>query len=80
MKLTVEARPVTGPELDIESLSIEERLLLLDRLWDSLSANPDGIPVTKAQREELDRRIEEMEDSTEPDLSWEDVVRPLQQP
>ncbi len=42
--------------LRIESLSAEERLDLLDRLWDSLSATPADVPVTDAQRVELERR------------------------
>lgn len=76
----VEVSRVTGPDLDIENLSTEERLLLLERLWDSLSSTPDAIPLTEAQRDELDRRIEEMEGSQDPDLSWDEVVRPLPRP
>jgi len=39
--------------IDIAKLSPEERLELLERLWDSLS--PEAIPMTDAQKEELDR-------------------------
>jgi putative addiction module component (TIGR02574 family) len=42
--------------LRIESLSPDERLDLLERLWDSLSATPADVPVTEAQRVELERR------------------------
>lgn len=47
--------------IDIETLSREERLQLLEQLWDSLSSGPDSIPLTDAQREELDRRLDELD-------------------
>jgi len=39
--------------IDIAKLSPEERLALLEQLWDSLS--PEAIPMTDAQKAELDR-------------------------
>ena len=38
------------------SLSVEDRLELIEELWDSLVAAPEAIPVTDAQRRELARR------------------------
>jgi putative addiction module component (TIGR02574 family) len=46
--------------IDVASLSLEERLRLLDELWESLSQTPEAIPITAAQREELDRRMDEL--------------------
>jgi putative addiction module component (TIGR02574 family) len=43
--------------IDIAKLSPEERLELLEQLWDSLS--PEAVPMTDAQEEELDRRLDE---------------------
>jgi putative addiction module component (TIGR02574 family) len=40
----------------ILSLSVEERLNLIEEIWDSISANPETIPLTPAQTAELDRR------------------------
>ena len=34
--------------LDIASLTPEERLDLLEELWDSLAATPEAIPLTGA--------------------------------
>lgn len=48
-------------EIDIATLSQEERLALLEQLWDSLSAAPLAVPLTIAQREELDRRLDELD-------------------
>ena len=41
---------------DIQSLSVAERLRLLEEIWDSLVETPEAIPVTEAQRRELERR------------------------
>lgn len=41
---------------DIHSLSVADRLQLLEEIWDSLIETPEAIPVTDAQRKELARR------------------------
>ena len=47
--------------IDITTLSREEQLQLLEKLWDSLSSTPEAIPLTDGQREELDRRLDELD-------------------
>ena len=47
--------------IDISTLSREEQLQLLEKLWDSLSLTPEAILLTDAQREELDRRLNELD-------------------
>ena len=42
--------------LEIRSLSVADRLQLLEEIRDSLVETPDAIPVTDAQRTELARR------------------------
>ena len=37
-------------------LSVEDRLQLIEEIWDSLAVTPEAIPVTEAQRRELARR------------------------
>jgi putative addiction module component (TIGR02574 family) len=58
---------------EILKLSVSERLQLTQDIWDSIAAQPENVPVTKAQRDELDRRLKAME--ADPDLgsSWEEV-------
>ncbi|MGH7253251.1 MAG: addiction module protein, partial [Nitrospiraceae bacterium] len=51
------------PTLNIDDLSIQERLQLLEQLWDSLRETPGAVPLTDAQREELDRRLDDLERS-----------------
>ena len=47
--------------IDIKSLSVEERLRLMDEIWESLGGPSEVVGLTKAQCEELDRRIEELD-------------------
>ena len=61
--------------VDIANLSAEERLRLLEELWDSLSATPEAVPLTSAQREELDRRLDELDRDGPTGIPWEDVLR-----
>jgi putative addiction module component (TIGR02574 family) len=63
------------PTIDIANLSAEERLRLLEELWDSLSATPEAVPLTNAQREELDRRLDELDRDGPVGIPWEDVLR-----
>jgi putative addiction module component (TIGR02574 family) len=60
--------------LNVAELSRDEKLELIDRLWESLGQDPEALPLTSAQREELDRRLDELEDEGPTGLSWEEVV------
>jgi putative addiction module component (TIGR02574 family) len=65
--------PVVGPKVDIKSLTAEERLTLLGDIWDSL--DPEAVPVTDLQREELDRRLDDLEGDRDLGIPWEEVFR-----
>ena len=61
--------------INIANLSAEERLRLLEELWDSLSATPEAIPLTNSQREELDRRLDELDRDGPVGIPWQEVLR-----
>ena len=52
---------MTLSQHDIEKLTVEERLDLIERVWDSLAVTQDDVPLTDSQRAELDRRMDELE-------------------
>lgn len=56
--------------LGIERLSVEERLALVEELWDSIA---EATPLTDAQRAELDRRLAAHEASPDDVVPWEQV-------
>lgn len=60
--------------IDITSLTIEERLHLLEQIWESLSATPQAIPLTDGQREELDRRLDDLDREGPVGIPWDDVL------
>ncbi|MDE2059798.1 MAG: addiction module protein [candidate division NC10 bacterium] len=49
------------PAIDIEKLSSEERLRLIEDLWESLHMRPDAAPPIRAQRDGLDRHLDELD-------------------
>ena len=59
-------------------LSVEERLLLIEEIWDSLAATPEAIPVTEAQRRELARRRRAHARNPSAAKSWEEVRAKLE--
>ena len=61
--------------IDIDELSAEDRLQLLEQLWESLSSSPEAVPLTNAQREELDRRLDELDRDGPEGIPWEDVLQ-----
>ncbi len=44
--------------MKIQDLSLDERLKLVEDIWDSIAAEQGVLAVTPEQREELDRRLE----------------------
>jgi putative addiction module component (TIGR02574 family) len=62
---------------DILRLSRDEQLDLLDQLWETLGRDPEVLPLSDFQREELDRRLDELEAEGPKGLSWDDVVHQI---
>ncbi|MDZ4258886.1 MAG: addiction module protein [Gemmatimonadales bacterium] len=61
---------VSLKSLGLEKLSIAERLLLVEEIWDSISA---ATPLTDPQRAELDRRLADHEANPDNVVSWGEV-------
>jgi putative addiction module component (TIGR02574 family) len=65
---------VSLSEIDIATLTPEERLDLLEQLWESLTPTPDAVPLTDAQRAELDRRLDDLDREGAVGLSWDEMI------
>ena len=61
---------VSLKSLGIERLSVEERLALVEELWDSIA---EATPLTDAHRAELDRRLAEHEANPDDVVPWETI-------
>ena len=58
-------------------LTTDERLDIVQAIWDSLARNPEAVPVTQAQRDELDRRLKAYEQDGDAGESWNSAKRSL---
>ncbi len=59
--------------LGIDRLSVEERLELVEDLWDSIADEDAATSLTDAQRAELDRRLAEYAANPNDVVLWEDI-------
>lgn len=55
---------------EILKLSVAERLRLVDEIWETIAANPEALPVTEAQRQELDRRLKAHAEDPDSAIPW----------
>ena len=63
-----------NPALDIAQLSRDEQFELLDQLWEALGRDPNALPLSAGQEDELDRRLDELEAEGPVGLTWDEVV------
>jgi putative addiction module component (TIGR02574 family) len=59
--------------LGIDRLPVEERLILVEEIWDSIAADSTAVPLTDAQLAELQKRIEEDDANPDDVTPWEQV-------
>ena len=62
------------PGIDVQGMTPQQRLELLEKIWDSLTEDPNNIPLTDSQRQELDRRLDDFEQDGEKGIPWEEVL------
>ena len=48
-------------ETRLRDLPVQERIKLVEDLWDSIARDQSALPVTTEQRAELDRRLDRFE-------------------
>lgn len=61
-------------EPSFDQMTPAERVLYVQDLWDRIAAEPDGVPLTEAQRVELQRRVEEHRADPASAVPWEQVL------
>ena len=57
----------------IAKLSVAERILLLEDLWESIASEPSSVPVPQSHRDELDKRLADYEKDPGSLLTLEDL-------
>lgn len=66
-----------GLVAEILALPVEDRVRLVEAIWDSISAVPDALPLTEWQKEELDRRLDDLEKNPHAGSTLEEVFARL---
>ncbi|MGC1306133.1 MAG: addiction module protein [Phormidesmis sp.] len=63
--------------VEIDQISITERMQLVEALWDSILASPESLPVTDVQKQLLDKRLEQHHRNPNEGSSWQAVKERL---
>lgn len=61
-----------------EDLSVPEKILRVQDLWDDIARSPREVELSAAQREEAERRLLRHENDPGEYSSWEEVKRRLE--
>jgi putative addiction module component (TIGR02574 family) len=63
----------TLKKLGIDQLSVDERIQLVEELWDDIAATVEARDIPESHKELLDRRIASHEADPRAGFSWEEV-------
>jgi putative addiction module component (TIGR02574 family) len=62
---------------DVLTLSVAERIQLVEDIWDTITVSKETFPVPDALRTELDRRVEDHQLNPDSGTDWETLKRRL---
>ncbi|ALF55887.1 imidazole glycerol phosphate synthase [Nostoc piscinale CENA21] len=58
---------------EIKTLTIEERIRLVQAIWDSIAAEQTYPDITEPQKQELERRINDYEANPDNVMTWDEI-------
>jgi putative addiction module component (TIGR02574 family) len=58
---------------DLSAMSVDDRIELVQVIWDSIAAETEKLELTAAQKRELDRRIADLDAQPDNVLTWEEI-------
>jgi putative addiction module component (TIGR02574 family) len=61
------------PAVDFRALSIAERLLLVEDIWDSIAHDAEAVPVAEADLREAEHRLAEHRRDPASAIPWDQV-------
>lgn len=59
----------------IKNLSVPEKVLIVEEIWDSIARGDEYPELTVSQKEELSKRIDSYHQYPEQGRSWEEIKR-----
>ncbi|NJN57947.1 MAG: addiction module protein [Leptolyngbyaceae cyanobacterium SL_5_9] len=57
----------------VKTLSVDDRIRLVQAIWDSISAEPEQLELAEAQQLELSRRLSDYESNPQAVVSWQEI-------
>jgi putative addiction module component (TIGR02574 family) len=64
---------ITATLNEIATLSVEDRIRIVQAIWDSIAAEQVYPDLTDAQKQELDRRTADYDSNPDNVLTWEEI-------
>lgn len=58
---------------DILELPVQERIRLVELIWDSVAAVPESVEISPALRAELEVRLKEFEENPDAGYAWNEA-------
>lgn len=62
---------------DIQKLSVAERIILAEKIWDSIPENSEELTISAVDQKKLDSRINKLISGTVKTISWPDLKNKL---
>ena len=59
---------------NLKQLPVDERIRLVEDLWDSIASDQKTIPLTQEQKTELDKRLDAYEATGDPGRPIDEVI------
>jgi putative addiction module component (TIGR02574 family) len=66
-------------DVSIDHLTVADKLLLMERLWEDLSRQPQDIPVPDWQKEILSERIASVREGRATFQDWDEAKKRLRE-
>lgn len=60
---------------EILEMSVAERILMIEKIWDSI--DPNSIQLSKAHEQELDRRLDRYQKGETTFVTWDSIKKEL---
>jgi putative addiction module component (TIGR02574 family) len=62
---------------DIQKLSVAERIILAEKIWDSIPENSEELTTSAVDKRKIDSRIDKLISGTAKTISWSDLKNKL---
>jgi putative addiction module component (TIGR02574 family) len=64
----------------INDLSLQEKILLVEEIWNNISKTASTLELSGTQKEELDKRLDSLEKNPELGRPWEEIKKDTEKP